>query len=266
MRSNEAFVVAQALGKTYSSSSSGASVRVFDQISFSLERGSFVSIVGASGCGKTTLLRIVGGLILPSAGTVHVNGRLVTEPPAEAVVVFQDYSKSLFPWKNVEQNVALGLESIGVPAVQRTQRIRKYLRMVGLPESSQLYPWELSGGMQQRVALARALACEPSLLLLDEPFGALDTVIRSRLEDDLLGLWDSFNMTALLVTHDIDEALYLSDRILVMSGSPTAISADIPVLLSRPREQVTTRSERAFSSLRTQVYRALVAPGEARHD
>jgi NitT/TauT family transport system ATP-binding protein len=258
----DGFIVAQALGKNYASRSSTRPVRVFEHISFSQREGAFVSMVGASGCGKTTLLKIVGGLTAPSSGTVYVNGRLVIEPPAEAVIVFQDYSKSLFPWKNVEQNIALGLESIGLPDGSKMQRIAKYLQMVGLDGASRHYPWELSGGMQQRVALARALAREPALLLLDEPFGALDTVIRSRLEDDLLELWRALGMTALLITHDIDEAIYLSDRILVLAGTPTAISADVAVPLSRPRDQVTTRSDPLFSSLRAQVYRALVAPGE----
>jgi NitT/TauT family transport system ATP-binding protein len=253
------FLAAQDLSKIFVPGGARAPVRVFEGLSFSQPRTSFVAVVGPSGCGKTTLLKIIGGLVAPSAGEVILNGRVVVEPPGDLILVFQDYSKSLLPWMTVEHNVALGLSAQDLSPAETRRRAERAIAMVGLDAARDRYPWELSGGMQQRAAMARAIACEPAVLLLDEPFSSLDTLNRSRLEDELLRLWAALGMTVLLITHDVDEAVYLADRVLILGGSPARITADVPIPLSRPRDQVRTRSDPAFSAIRSQIYRALLA-------
>ena len=227
------------------------------KLSLTERRGAFLSIVGPSGCGKTTLLKLIAGLETPTDGAIIVDGHTVLGPPGNAIYVFQEYSKSLLPWRTVAGNVSLGLESRGLLRAQREERVERYLNMVGLWDVAAKYPWELSGGMQQRAVVARALACEPAILLFDEPFGSLDAMNRHALEDKLLTLWDELHQTILFVTHDIDEAIYLSDRILVFGGPPAHIIADIAVDLQRPRDQVETRSSAAFGSLRKHVHHTL---------
>ena len=229
-------------------------------VTFDVAAGEFVAIVGPSGCGKTTLLRLLCGLIGPSAGTVHLDGRLVTSPPPEAAIVFQDYSRSLFPWLTVFRNVMFPLRRERVARSEKQARVETVLGEVGLDGAGRKYPWQLSGGMQQRVAIARALVSRPEILLLDEPFASVDALTRAELQDLVLRLHEHTEkgVTIVHVTHDIDEAVYLADRVLVISGAPGRIVASIDVELPRPREQTETRSSSRFLSLRNEIH-ALVA-------
>jgi NitT/TauT family transport system ATP-binding protein len=238
------------VGKSLTSASGQTNV-INENITFALERGEFVSIVGPSGAGKTTLLRTLSGLIRPDAGTVSHNGDAVHGVPSWLSIVFQEYNKTLFPWLNVHKNVRLSIRTLPKDEVER--RISHVLGQVGLTGFADRYPWELSGGMQQRVALARAIVCEPDLLLMDEPFASVDALTRSKLEDVVLDLWRRAGFAALLVTHDIGEAIYLSDRVLVMSARPSTIIAEVPIDLPRPRAQSATRALPAFHELHDQV-------------
>ena len=211
----------------------GGALRVLDGISFQLGRGSFVSIVGPSGCGKSTLLNIIGGFLQPTGGLVTLNGQPVHCPQPGTVVIFQE--SGLFPWRTALENAAYGLELAGVRAKTAKRRARAFLQLVGLTQFESFYPAQLSGGMKQRVALARALAVEPQVILLDEPFGALDVLTRIRLQLELERIWRTFGTTILLVTHDIEEAVLLSDRILVLDEVPARIHLSVPVPLDRPR-------------------------------
>ncbi len=227
-------------------------------VSFSVTEGEFVAVVGPSGCGKSTLLKCICGLVAPSQGEIRVEGRRVTGPPPGVVLVFQEYNRSLFPWLTVVQNVMLPLRRRGgLTPLDREALAIRMLAAVGLGEFVNHYPWELSGGMQQRVAIARALAFQPRILLMDEPFGSVDALTRMELEDLLLSLWNQFRFTTLLVTHDVDEAIYLADRILVFSGSPGRVADDVPVELPRPRDQIGTRSAAGFGSLRSRILRQI---------
>jgi NitT/TauT family transport system ATP-binding protein len=229
-------------------------------VTFDVAAGEFVAIVGPSGCGKTTLLRLLCGLIGPSAGTVHIDGRLVTSPPPEAAIVFQDYSRSLFPWLTVFRNVMFPLRRERIARPEKQARVDTVLGEVGLDGAGKKYPWQLSGGMQQRVAIARALVSRPEILLLDEPFASVDALTRTELQDLVLRLHEHTEkgVTIVHVTHDIDEAVYLADRVLVISGAPGRIVASIDVGLARPREQTETRSSSQFLSLRNEIH-ALIA-------
>lgn len=259
MQDKNNILVIDSLAKHYSTrKSSDKTVKVFDDFNLTLKKNTFLSILGASGCGKTTLLKTIAGLIIPTAGTVSLNGRVINGPPTEAVLLFQEYNKSLLPWRNVLDNVRLGLEARRLERTQQYDKAKEYLQLVGLESVKNYYPWQLSGGMQQRVALARALACEPEILLADEPFGSLDALTRSRMEDELLTLWATLKFTVLFVTHDIDEAVYLSDRILLIGGQPALILKDLEVQLDRPRDQISTRSSRSFATLRAQLYEAML--------
>jgi NitT/TauT family transport system ATP-binding protein len=235
-------------------------VRVLEDICFDLPRGEFSSIVGPSGCGKTTLLKLSAGLLSTSAGMVRFENAAVDDPPAGAVYLSQQYSKSLFPWRTVRQNVEFPLENAGLPRSERRARAYDVLRGVGLENAIDHYPWQLSGGMQQRVAIARAIAARPRLLLMDEPFSSVDALTRMELQDLIMRAWSEHRLTVLLVTHDIEEAIYLSDRVAVMVRNPTRIVETIPVNLSRPRDQLRTREASRFIELRHHIYDLVRGP------
>jgi NitT/TauT family transport system ATP-binding protein len=227
-----------------------------DGITLKAARGEIVSIVGASGCGKSTVLRCIAGLQRPTRGTIRVNGTVVDAVVPEGLaVVFQDYSRSLYPWLSVRDNVALPLVRTQASRAQRRKTAEDALEAVGLSDTGHRYPWQLSGGMQQRVAIARAIACEPVLLLMDEPFGSVDAQTREDLEDLVLSLRRDREMTILLVTHDIDESVYTGDRVIVMTGAPGRVSADLTVQLPQPRDQIATKELPAFVNLRAEVGR-----------
>ena len=199
----------------------------------------------------------IAGLIAPSSGQVTVHGREVSGPPPNLVLVFQDFNKSLFAWRSVLGNVRFGLEARGNHSRQAEIKARSLIDLVGLKGFEKHYPWELSGGMQQRVAIARALAYEPEVLLMDEPFGSLDALTRLELEDTLLKLWQELSTTILFITHDIEEAIYLSDRILLLSQRPSQIVEELPIDFARPRNQVATRAEARFMEIRNRIYQRI---------
>jgi NitT/TauT family transport system ATP-binding protein len=238
--------------------SSGGSRRILDGIDLEVPDGQIVSIMGRSGTGKTTLLRVLGGLLEATDGSVvSVNGRRVSGPPEGVVMVFQNYAASLLPWRTVERNVALGLEGrVAKPEIRRCSC--EALEMVGLGDRGKDYPAQMSGGMQQRVQLARALAMRPNGLLMDEPFGALDAMTKAALQDELLQVQARTGATVLFVTHDVDEAVYLSDRVVVLGGSPAGIADDIAIDLPRPRHQLVTRELPEYLRLRRRVHDEVV--------
>jgi len=234
----------------------GAQRLVLDGVSFEVAAGEFVSIMGRSGVGKSTLLRTLAGLHEPSAGSVHFGGEALDGPPEGVSLVFQDYTSSLLPWRSVARNVELALEG-RLPKPERHVRIAEALEMVGLADRADAQPFELSGGMQQRVQIARALASRPDALLMDEPFGALDALTKADLEDQLLEIFAATGTTVVFVTHDIEEAVYLSDRVLVLDGTPAQIVADIPIESPRPRTQIHTRESQEFLAARHRVYEVI---------
>ncbi|MHA6631640.1 ABC transporter ATP-binding protein [Pseudonocardia sichuanensis] len=229
-------------------------VEAVRDLTFSLRAGELVCIVGPSGAGKTTLLRCIAGLLEATEGEVVLHGRPVTAPPPGMAVVFQEYGRSLFPWMTVRQNVELPLKEKKIPAAERRRLVDESLAAVGLADSHDAHPWQLSGGMQQRVAIARAVAYEPDVLLMDEPFAAVDAQTRADLEDLVRALWHRLRITMLFVTHDIDEAIYLGQRVLVLSNSPTVILEDVAITLPDDRDQLSTRSLPAFAGHRRHVY------------
>lgn len=206
---------------------------ILDSISFSINTGTFISILGPSGCGKSTLLNIIAGFIPPNKGEVKFNGIPITEPNPSRVVIFQDYG--LFDWKTVQGNIEFGLKAKNTPKQIRREKTQYFVDLVNLRGSENKYPSELSGGMKQRAAIARALAVEPECLLMDEPFGALDSQTRNLLQDEILSIWSKTQNTIVMITHNIEEAVYLSDRIIVLSNSPAKVLMDIMVNLPRPR-------------------------------
>ena len=228
-----------------------------EDVSFTVEDGEFVCVVGPSGCGKTTLLKCIGGLMRPTRGEVLLRGKRVLEPPEELALVFQDYSRSLLPWSTVRNNVLLPLRHKRLSGAARTQLVEESLESVGLSRFIDHYPWQLSGGMQQRVAIARALAYQPSILLMDEPFASVDAQTRGELEDLILHVRDEYKITILFVTHDIDESVYLADRVVVLTHSPTKVKEIVPVQLPRPRDQIATKELPEFVNLRGHVYRLI---------
>lgn len=231
---------------------------ILQGITADLREGEFVSIMGRSGTGKTTLLRVLSGLVDPAPGSdVTFRGRPLDGPPEGAVFVFQNYAASLLPWRTIERNVALGLEGKTSKAEIR-ERVADALAMVGLSDRAKDYPWRLSGGMQQRVQLARALAVDACLLLMDEPFGALDAMTKASLQDELQRVHGQRKPTVAFVTHDTDEAVYLSDRILILGGSPATVTRELVVDLPRPRDQLVTRELPEFLRLRRAVYDEIV--------
>jgi NitT/TauT family transport system ATP-binding protein len=245
----------QGLSKSYRQAG-GETTAAIGNISCQVNPGEFVSFVGPSGCGKTTLLMSIAGLLPPTSGRVLVKGKEVAGPPANLVLLFQEYNKSLFAWRSVLGNVRFGLEARGDHSAA-AKKARDLIDLVGLKGFENHYPWELSGGMQQRVAIARALAYQPEVLLMDEPFGSLDALTRLELEDTLLRLWAELRTTIIFITHDIEEAIYLSDRIWVLSRRPSQIVQELRIDFPRPRDQVTTRAEARFMEIRNDIYRQI---------
>jgi NitT/TauT family transport system ATP-binding protein len=230
-------------------------------LEFTIGEREFVCVVGPSGCGKTTLLKCMSGLLEPSSGEVVLNGTTVTQPPEEMALVFQEYNRSLMPWMSVRKNVALPLRRKS--KAERSKLVDEAVEAVGLTKFIDRYPWQLSGGMQQRVAIARALAYQPQILLMDEPFASVDAQTRADLEDLILEVRERYDVTIVFVTHDIDESVYLSDRIVVLTPSPTTVKEILDVGLPRPRDQVETKELPEFAHLRAHVYR-LIKREEAR--
>jgi NitT/TauT family transport system ATP-binding protein len=237
------------LAKAYNTGKADEKLAIAD-VSFDVAKGEFVCVVGPSGAGKTTLLRCLSGLLVPTSGEVRFEGTPLQAVPERLSVVFQDYSRSLFPWLTVNRNVAVPLKVAGVPKQQREARIQEVLHAVGLGDVGKSYPWQLSGGMQQRVAIARALAHQPDMLLMDEPFASVDAQTRFDLEDLILKVRRELEITVVLVTHDIDEAVYLADRVVVLTGAPSRVQEIVDVPLEQPRSQLGTRSSEGFGRLR----------------
>lgn len=233
----------------------GISLDVYDQ--------EFLTIVGPSGAGKTTLLRILAGLLEPTSGHILLDGKEIDGPPREIALVFQDYSRSLYPWMSVEKNIGLPLKAHGVDSAEIAGRVDSCLKSVGLEGVGEKYPWQLSGGMQQRVAIARAIAYRPEVMVLDEPFASVDAQTRNDLEDLLLQVKEEMNSTFVFVTHDVDESVYLSDRVAILSKTPSRIERVIDINLPKERNQLETRALPQFSELRAEIFgtiRNLVVP------
>ena len=244
------------LGKTYGTGGAKATHAIGD-VSFAVADGEFVCVVGPSGCGKTTLLKCIAGLLRPTRGEALVRGRRVVGPPEELALVFQEYGRSLMPWSIVRNNVVLPLRHKKLSRDERRRLVGESLEAVGLTRFADHYPWQLSGGMQQRVAIARALAYQPTTLLMDEPFASVDAQTRGDLEDLILRVRDEYGITILFVTHDIDESVYLADRVVVLTPAPTEVKEIVPVDLPRPRDQIATKELPGFARLRAHVYRLI---------
>jgi len=232
--------------------------RLLDPIDFSVRKGEILSIIGTSGAGKTTLLRALGGLIPTTENSeVLADGVPIQGPPDRVLMVFQDYASSLLPWRTIRKNVALGLET-QYRGKELQKRVESALDLVGLRKRADEYPWRLSGGMQQRVQIARALAMEPSVLLMDEPFGALDAITKNSLQDELLRVQEQTGATIIFITHDVEEAVYLGDRVLALGGIPGRIIEVLDVDLPRPRHQIYTKELPEFLRLRHRAYESVV--------
>ena len=244
------------LHKAYGGGDEDLTVAIQD-LTFEVRNRELLCIVGPSGCGKTTLLKCASGLLPITSGQVLLDGTPITGPPEQMALVFQEYGRSLFPWMTVGQNVRFPLRRKRLARPEQDRLVGETLGAVGLAEFANRYAWQLSGGMQQRVAIARALAYQPQVLLMDEPFASVDAQTRADLEDLLLRIWREFEVTILFVTHDIDEAVYLGDRILVLSPRPTEVRDAIDVDLPRPRDQVATKALPEFAHLRAHVYRSI---------
>ncbi|GAA2590870.1 ABC transporter ATP-binding protein [Microbacterium binotii] len=248
----ETLLQVEHLKKVYESST--GVVEAIGDIDFSMRRGELVCIVGPSGCGKTTLLKCISGLLRPTAGSVVLDGKQVIAPPPNMALVFQEYGRSLYPWLTVRGNVELPLKHKKLSKSERNSLIDDALLAVGLDHAADSYPWQLSGGMQQRVAIARAVAYQPEVLIMDEPFAAVDAQTRADLEDLVRRLHLERGMSILFVTHDIDESVYLGERVVVLSKSPTWVQEDLVIDLAPERDQITTRALPRFTELRTHVY------------
>ena len=234
----------------------GTKVLAVDDVSISVEEGQFVSIVGPSGCGKTTLLKTVNGLISPNKGAIRVHGKPLQQKSHDRAMVFQE--ASLFPWYSVARNIGYGLECRGMTKKQAAEKVAPYIAMVGLAGFEKHYPYEISGGMQQRANLARALVVEPKILLMDEPFAALDAQTREMMQAELLDVWQQTRKTVLFITHQINEAIFLSDRVIVMSARPGRVLADIAIDLPRPRGLSLKRTPE-FLEYEDQIWRLIEA-------
>jgi NitT/TauT family transport system ATP-binding protein len=247
------------IGKSFRGPDGGA-ISAIESVSLDVAPGEFLAIVGPSGCGKSTLLQVIAGLMMPSSGKVTLGEQDVTGEPAHMVYLFQQYSKSLLPWMTVANNVMFAFSHrLKLSHAAARSRCSDYLAMVGLADFANHYPWQLSGGMQQRVAIARALAAEPRVLLMDEPFSSVDALTRLDLHSLILDLWSQKRFTAVLVTHDVDEAIFLADRVAVLTRRPATISEVIETKLPRPRHSIETRESPEFLSLRHRLLKYLLA-------
>ena len=227
---------------------------VLKDIAFDVPDGDFVCVVGPSGCGKTTLLRLIAGLVMPSAGEVLFDGRRVSAPSRDRAIIFQDYSKALLPWRTVAGNISLSLEACGIDEPERSARIAALLAKMGLEAAARKFPSQLSGGMQQRVQIARCLAQQPRLLLMDEPFGALDALTRQNLQDEVARIAAEQRTTVVFITHDLEEAIYLGDRVIALASGPGRIAEMIEVGIPRPRQQLETREDPRFLAHRHRLF------------
>ena len=231
---------------------------ILGSINLSARKGEFVCIVGSSGSGKTTLLRVLAGLIRADEGKVLFEGAEISGPSRDRAIIFQDYSKALLPWRTVRGNVALSLEARNVPAAEQEAIIAELLARMGLSHTKDQFPNQLSGGMQQRVQIARCLAQDPKLLLMDEPFGALDAMTRQTLQDEILQLVADKHIATVFITHDLEEAIYLGDRVVVLGGSPASAVESMEIDLPRPRNQLTTREDSRFLAYRHRLFEFLM--------
>jgi len=248
-----------AVSKRFDSANKGSHLALTD-FSLDVAESEFVSVLGPSGCGKSTLLYIVGGFVAPSTGTVTVNGQPVTGPSPDRGPVFQEFA--LFPWKTVLGNILYGLERRRVPRREARMRAQELIALVRLKGYESFYPKELSGGMKQRVAIARTLAYRPSILLMDEPFGALDAHTRTHLQNDLLDIWERDRKTVLFVTHSVEEAVFLSDRVVVMSRSPGRVKQILPIELKRPRNRAELLLDHRFQEYVVGIERLMESTAE----
>jgi NitT/TauT family transport system ATP-binding protein len=243
------------LGKTYGVGPQAT--HAVGNITFEVADGEFACVVGPSGCGKTTLLKCIAGLLPPTRGEIVLHGKKVTAPPEDMALVFQEYGRSLMPWTSVRNNVLLPLRHKKLAGEERERLVEQAVESVGLTRFLDHYPWQLSGGMQQRVAIARALAYQPSILLMDEPFASVDAQTRGDLEDLVLRVREEYGITILFVTHDIDESVYLSDRVVVLTHAPTHVKEIVAVDLPEPRDQLATKVLPEFAELRAHVHRLI---------
>jgi len=249
-------IALRGLRKTFQSK--GGTLTVFDGLSCEIEKRSFLSIIGPSGCGKSTLLKLISGLETPTAGEILFNDRAVNGPPKGMIYVFQQYTKSILPWRTVIENVEFGLRAQrSVSLKEARRRCRHYIDLVGLKGYEDYYPYALSGGMQQRVCIARALICEPDVLLMDEPFSAVDAMTRAILQELVMRIWESLPLTVLFVTHDVDEAVLLSSRIISLGRAGVGIMEDVPINLPLPRDQIATRADPMFTELRQKLFASI---------
>ena len=228
--------------------------QILSGINLHIKAGEFLSIIGPSGCGKTTLLRLIAGLVQPTQGAIVCNGLEVKKPSKERAIVFQDYGKALLPWRKIWSNVALPLEESGIRGAELRERAIDLLKVMRLESVADHYPDQLSGGMQQRVQIARSLAQSPKIWLMDEPFGALDAITRQQLQDEVARLAAERQMTVVFITHDLEEAIYLGDRVVVLGVNPGRVVEEIVVDLPRPRNQLTTREDPEFLSHRHHLF------------
>jgi NitT/TauT family transport system ATP-binding protein len=227
---------------------------ILDKVRFDVAPEEFLCLVGPSGCGKTTLLRVAAGLIRPQEGKAEFEGRAVEQPTPALAIVFQDYSRALLPWRTVAGNVELALEARGAPRAGRAAEVKRLLGVIGLAEHAEKFPLQLSGGMQQRVQIARALAQRPRILLMDEPFGSLDAMTRQALQDEIARLCKAERQTVIFVTHDLEEAIYLGDRVIGLLPNPGRIGIELEIDLPRPRDQLATRENPEFLRLRRELF------------
>ena len=257
-------LVARHVGKIFADPDSGDAVEAFRDVSLAVHRREFVCLVGPSGCGKSTLLRTIAGLERPTSGEILVGGQKVSGPGADRGMVFQEYA--LFPWKTTQANVEFGLRLKGIAKAERARIARRFIDLVGLAGFEDKFPHQLSGGMRQRAAVARALANEPAVLLMDEPFAAVDAMTRQRLQEELTAIILAAHMTVIFVTHSIEEAAFLADRVVVLSGRPGRIVSDLRIALDRPRKWSAVANDAKFAGYRDELTRLIHGAHHEAHD